>query len=159
VECWKIHLKYSSSYVTWRCSTILQLWSASMAVKNLSWTLDWSRKWSSIFLSCVLTWFQSAWNSILWMYFESNVYANTDDTWEKILFAFNSFASDINNTTRIFESLLIYFSRRVELHVRQYGGHFEQKFYVCTSRNDINDFFVSFPLIHNLSRVGIAQSV
>lgn len=46
----------------------------------------------------------------------------------KFCIAFNNVASEINNTTRIFESLLVYISRRFELHVRKYGGHFEQNF-------------------------------
>jgi hypothetical protein len=70
-----------SSHVvyTWLCSTTLQLWSASMVVKKLSWMLDWLKTWNFSFLACTLTWLGSSQFS-LWGYLKIKVYASTVNT-------------------------------------------------------------------------------
>lgn len=46
------------------------------------------------------------------------------ELWRRI----HQFASDTNNTARIFERLRVSFARKPQLRVREYGGHFEHLF-------------------------------
>jgi hypothetical protein len=96
----------------------LQLWSGSVAVQKLSWTLDWSHMWSSTFLAGTLTWLESS-QFFLCEYLKTKVCVSTVSTREELWCRLHQFSSEIKNTPRIFKCLRVSFLYRAELCVRE----------------------------------------
>jgi hypothetical protein len=63
----------------------------------------------------------------LWGYtfIKTKMCASTVDTMEELRRQIKKFASEINNTPGISTRLIVHYSRRTKLFVREYGGHFE----------------------------------
>jgi hypothetical protein len=118
-------LQYTYSYVVWTrwYSITLQLWSVSMAVRKLSWVLDWPWTQSSSLPACTLAWLEYS-RFFLWGYLKTKVYASTVNTREGLWHRIKQFASEIKNTTGIFECVWVSFSCRAELCVCEHGSHF-----------------------------------
>jgi hypothetical protein len=83
--------------------------------------LDWSRKRSSSFLVCTLTWLESSRLFSLWGCLKTKY----SRYWRGTVGRIRQFAGEIKNTIGIFEHLRVSFSRKVKLFVREHGGHFE----------------------------------
>jgi hypothetical protein len=103
-------LQYTSSCVvsTWWCSTMLQSWSAMVAVQKLSWTLEWPWR-SSCFLVRMLTWLESS-QFFLWECLKTKFCASTVDNKEELWYKILQFTSEIENTLVIFQNLRVSFS-------------------------------------------------
>jgi hypothetical protein len=114
---------------TRRCSTALHLWSASVAVRKLSWTLNWLRTWSSSFLASTITWLESS--QCFLLYLNNNVYEYviTSYTRKELWRRIRQFESEIRNIPGIFGRLRLCFSCRAELCIHKNEALFEHLLY------------------------------
>jgi hypothetical protein len=84
----------------------------------------------------------------LWGYLKTTICASAFDTREELWPRIRQFGTEIKNTPEIFQRVRVYFSSRVELCVREHGGHFEHLLQQSKNEKVTSIPFLSFLLIH-----------
>jgi hypothetical protein len=83
-------------------------------------------------------------NIFMWEYLKIKVYGCRVSSREAPCYQIQQFASEIENTPRIFECLQVSFSHRAELFVHEHGGHFEHFLYESKNKEIAYSSFVCF---------------
>jgi hypothetical protein len=110
VDCWKM----CPSVLVFKCgfnSTVLHHVTAVKCVNGcpkIILRFNWSRRWSSCFLACELTWLSPLVFPV-GIFDNQGLYASTVDNREELWRRIQQFASEIKNTPGIFERLRVYF--------------------------------------------------